>query len=250
MRTWPDIPGISVARLPEPGPGLAISIEEPDLAARLSPDIRRDVDAAWATLKRGNPRLFDGPMLTVLDYDVSAAHIRCARATYRYLAAAGWVQTGARMLGVNGILTGRDARGIQHALLARRGETTRVYPGMWEFAPAGGIDHGLSDQANQRAGAHFRVDAVRAALIAEGEEELGVALGGRAMRAVAICEDIHAPSVDVIVQIDIGDIDPANPPHRESCWEYSETRWLPLTNLPTFPSLSLMTQALIRFLWP
>src|SRR5690606_8572250 len=96
VKTWPDIPGIRigplpVARLSEPGSDLTITIEEPDLASRLSPDIRRDVDAAWATLQRGNPRLFDGPILTVLDHDLGAPdrppHIRCARATYRHLAA-------------------------------------------------------------------------------------------------------------------------------------------------------------------
>ncbi len=46
---------------------------------------------------------------------------------------------GVRLLGVKGAVLARDPLGRRHVALARRHPDTRVYPGMWEIAPGGGI---------------------------------------------------------------------------------------------------------------
>lgn len=98
------------------------------------------VDAAWEALCRRVPRAHDGPMLHVLGTSRNGhggVSIHCIRTSYRFHAVMReGLDTGVRPLGVKAVCTAPDGR----VLMARRGEGTLNYPGMWEFAPAGSLE--------------------------------------------------------------------------------------------------------------
>ncbi len=102
------------------------------------------VDAAWEELRRRVPRAHDGPMLHVLGTSRNGhggVSIHCIQSSYRFHAVAReGLDTGIRPLGVKAVCFAPGG----NVLLARRGEATLNYPGMWEFAPAGTLEPGVA----------------------------------------------------------------------------------------------------------
>ncbi len=98
------------------------------------------IEATWAKLTEANPRLFDGPILALAQFNPATGAVVCRRDTYRRLTVQGEVETGVVLMAVNGVITARDRAGVEHVLLGRRSVSTRMYGGMWELIPAGGLE--------------------------------------------------------------------------------------------------------------
>ncbi|MBL8759091.1 MAG: hypothetical protein JNK35_11740 [Phycisphaerae bacterium] len=249
-RTWPDIPGQFVTPV-EAG---AVRVEIVPRGARTGTDEGLDEGdhAHWAGLCASNPRYHDGDILSVARIAADGGGIECVPDRFKRLA----VQRddrdlGVRLLGVKGMIVGRDQGGGEHVLIARRGPQTRVYHDQWEIAPAGGIDGVVDRSALARAAAGGRVDlgtrVVIDALAEEGREELGLEIDPAWCRPVCIVRDEVARSVDVIVRVDWPKpIDP----RRAVCgggaggggglcaggngWEYTDSAWLARADAPGF----------------
>jgi len=179
---------------------------------------------AWRELLDGNDRLHDGPIWSVVELSPAALVVRAER--YKRLC----VQVdsrvgdlGVRVLGVKGLLTGTDKHGTRRVLIARRGSATRIYQGLWELAPAGGVD----------VRAALSPGALVATLRGELREELGEhaaeVVEGVAPVFVAAVIDPIALSVDVIAQLAWpAVVDPrAGLCADAACsWEYVDLAWV------------------------
>jgi len=186
---------------------------------------------AWAELCDANPSLHDGPIWTV--DDATAGQLTVRKARYRHLALqrhADMEDLGIRLLGVRGITVAMRA-GEPHILIARRGWRVRIYPNMWETAPAGGVD----------AHADLSEQLAAQTLVNEARQELGVdaASSLSSVRFVALLHDPTAQSVELVAVLAWPvplDEDWRLPPHREEAWEYSAAKWVPLTRIPRLMS--------------
>ncbi len=183
-----------------------------------------EVVAAWEAMGAANPRLYNGPVLSVVSIDLERAEITCRRDEFRRLAVQPRVRTGVRVLSVTGVVTSRDASGREHVLLGRRGVSTRVYPGLWELGPAGGIPVPAPTirELDERA--------IREQVLAEAAEEVGIAL--RPGPIVALARDWIACSDDIVVRCEADGVGSVGSPG--SPWEYDETRWVPVVEVPAF----------------
>lgn len=224
---WPDLPRLAL--IPA-GPRLSIRIEPGTPGA----DPGAAADSAWAQMCAENDRLHDGPILAVRSIDGAASTITCARSRYRELAlqhhpAVG--DRGVRMLGVKGLITGRDRAGREHVLIARRGPQTRIYGGLWELCPGGGVDV----PADASTISH---DDLARTVVHEAEQEMGVKLAAADCRPpAALVQDDTAFSLDLIVPVAWpGTVDP----RRGLCaadgceWEYLDAAWLALQEVGAF----------------
>lgn len=203
-----------------------------------TPRHTRDTDALasrWAALCAANPHYHDGPILAVTSLDVEAdavARVHAHVDSYRRLAVQPEVRTGVRLLGVTAIITALDDAGDVAVLLARRSQSVRMYPDLWELGPSGGVNVPPAT-----------VDTLDAPMLAraafdEIEEEIGesaaVLLGGPANFApLAIVRDDMAFSDDIILRM----INPAPQSLRaaiSTSWEYAQVQWVPLRELETW----------------
>lgn len=174
-----------------------------------------------------NPRLFDGPILALHAIDPASttlharpdrfAHVACARQDRA-------VPT--TILSVTGIVRA-TVDGRPCVLLARRGGATRSYPGMWEFAPAGGL-HAVHGPA------HLGLEHVLSTLRDELAEEVGItaALQTPAVRAVVL--DGLARSADIVVEAWLAGTPRPVTPAGEHHWECQAARWQPIETLGAF----------------
>lgn len=205
---------------------------EPD--AR-DPALAAQVAERFARARAANPALHDGPTLCVVGLALDAApgapaapsassapsvhaHLAVQRGCYRHLVAqasalAPGLELGVYTLGVKGLILGADRAGRSHVLIARRAGWTRMYPGLWESAPAGGVT--LDDDAISADPADV-AHAVAATLAAEAHEELGLTIPPPALadaRPVALVRDPAARSIDLFIRVRWpGVITPARPP--------------------------------------
>jgi hypothetical protein len=212
------------------GAGLRPLVEIASSVAASSDKLTADVDRAWRELCAVNDSLYDGPILRVRSADAQTGSIVCERSTFRHLATAGRLGRDVRQLGVVGWLIGCDrTTGEEHVLLGRRGASTRVYPGLWENAPSGGVPGVPLNLASLEAGALY------AALSDEAEEELGIALPAFDSGPVAFDSWIHDPvarSLDLVVCVDVGMIDAGRLPclasggEPDDQREYIDSSWL------------------------
>lgn len=214
------------------------------------------VASRWAALRAGNPRYFDGPVLSVLSIgrderpDRGAwTRIACRRGRYSHLAAqnpgAGFVETYTDQLSVTAVVTGRDAAGREHVLLGRRGESTRIYGGMWELGPSGGVDAPAAGVSTLEE--HELAKQVRS----EVEEELGGSVRVDVGETPCMTYDAVARSWDVVARCR------AIGPVRAGAaaagnWEYGRSEWVPVDAVGAFDALhagSIIapTRALLRF---
>lgn len=244
MSDQPSIAGVRIWALP---PGVPLRIDVEPASAPGAPAHAARVDAAWADLRRANPRLYDGPILSVVAFAPQQAHVVCRRESYKWLAVQDTVPTGVHQLGVSGAITVRDHDGRECVLLGRRSPATRTHGGLWELAPSGGLD------PPPGAGPCTLGPAdILAALAAESREELGMTLDWSSADLVAIYRDDLAHNDDVVACLRLADpLDPANPPRTLSAWEYTEICWLPIDEAADFDardaaSVRPPTRALLR----
>lgn len=208
----------------EPGeasslPGLSVRID-PHAPPAASAEVKRE----WALMCDANPRLHDGPVLSVVWFDPDGEAMLARPDTYQRLAVQPRVRTGVRMLGVTALLAARDERGREHLLLGRRGERTRIYGGMWELGPAGGLDswHAGQQEIDPAAIVDQAADEVM--------EEVGLEVAGGSI--VGVVRDDIACSYDVVVKIDAGDLRAARA--RPDGWEYTEVAWISMEEAKVF----------------
>ena len=162
-----------------------------------------EVDEAWARLRARVPRAHDGPMLHVLGHSRNGhggVTLHCVQSSYRFHAVGReGMDTGIRPLGVKAVCLTPGA-GV---LVARRGQGTLNYPGLWEFAPAGTLEPGV---------------APADMILRELREETGWAAAS-APAARALLFDPGARSWEIVFAIDV--VPPAVP---VESWECEELR--------------------------
>lgn len=241
--TYDDIPGIEIWPVDA---SVHVEVARDGVPEAATPD--SPVGREWARLRAANPRLFDGTLLSVRGFDVTSRQILAKRERYQRLAVQPVAQTGVRLLAVTALLIqgdGADAR----VLLGRRGDHVRMYPGMWEIGPSGGVD------SPPLSVDRLDVDHLRSHLADEIAEELGPGafdvLGAAVDSAhpVALTRDHAARSDDVcfVVRAD-GRLNTHDPN-----WEYSDVRWLTLKDAAAFntsqpEAIIPPTRSLMRFL--
>jgi hypothetical protein len=210
------------------------------------------VDAAWAKLVASNPRYFDGPILSVVHLphealaeamhdapeqsrrgeaptDTPRFEVLARRDRFARLAVQPSVATGVRILSVTAALLARDASRREWVMLGRRSRATRVYGGMWELAPSGGLH---DPPAAIRSLDH---DAILSHLADEVMEEAGLHVTGG--QAVAIARDHKAMSDDIVFACDVGSLEDAGARAHAANWEYDEVRWIATDSIAPFDAL-------------
>ncbi|MCC6676071.1 MAG: hypothetical protein IT436_02900 [Phycisphaerales bacterium] len=209
IEVWGCGPG-DLVEAARPGP-LSIRIDH-----RGPPEASAEVRREWASMCAANPRLHNGPVLSVVWFDAEQGSMLTRPDTYQRLAVQPRVRTGVRMLGVTALLIARDEAGREHALLGKRGGSVRVYGGRWELGPAGGLDswHPGQQVIDPAAIVEQAADEV--------QEEAGLAVSGGSI--IGLVRDEIACSYDVIVRIDAGDLRAARA--RPDGWEYTEVAWV------------------------
>ncbi len=241
-RSWPDLPGISVWAWP-PERGLRIRIEQhPPGPAR--PEVSARIESEWARQSAANPRLFDGPVLSVVRME-PGEDIRVRRDSYKRLAVQPAVETGVEQLSVTGVVLCRDAAGTDRVFVGRRSRQTRIYGDMWELGPSGGVDPPSWNRA-ELAEADLIFQLQR-----EFAEETGYAAPLSDIRAHAICQDQVARSCDIVFVCRVDDPGPSPAADAER-WEYDRFQWIPLASIPELYQLHggqiiPPTRALFRF---
>ncbi len=243
--------GVRIEALPA-GVWLRAEVAPPGPRAH-APEQAARIDALWERLCRDNDRLYDGPILRTVSVDVESGVLLCRRDTFRSLAASAQLGLGVRQLGVMGVVTGRDRAARERVLLARRSAQTRIYPGLWELAPSGGVSPPAPSVGALGPG------DLAAALADEADEELGLSFAGAAVRPLAILRDDAACSDDVALRVELpGVIDPrrgACAGEREALdrWEYLDAAWVALDEVGAFArehgaAIAPPTLAMLRWL--
>jgi hypothetical protein len=175
----------------------------------LAPALEEDppgLEEEWRRRCAANPNLHDGPLVEVLA--VEPGRIAARRTTYRRFVAGPAVGRPVLALGVTGVCV----RGGE-VLLGRRGPGVRIYGGLWETAPRGGVEPG--------PGGSLSEGELTACLEAEGREELGPSFRALAWRALAAVRDGPAGSLDLCFLVELAG-DPGGP----AAWEYDDRRWV------------------------
>jgi ADP-ribose pyrophosphatase YjhB (NUDIX family) len=179
-----------------------------------------EVVQRWEALGANNPRLYNGPVLSVRHIDSRRGIIRCRRDTYQRLIVQPQVQTGVQQLSVTGVLIARDQAGRPAVLLGQRSGETRMYAGLWELGPAGGIEPPRGTQLDH--------EALVAQLHREIQEETSLHTAGDAEALAIVCDPL-ARSHDIALRMDLG----SAPPLTQRGWEYQNVRWVRLDELPS-----------------
>lgn len=202
----------------------ALSIEISPLdPPKASPEVVRE----WDRIVAANPRVYNGPHLSVVSIDFDEAKLHCRRDTFQRLIVQPRVRTGMRLLAVSALVVARDADGREHVLLGTRGASVRIYPNMWEFGPAGGV---TPPHASVRT---LGENDLKRNLREEMEEEIGVVFP--VGEPLMIVRDAVAFSDDIVFRCDAGELEAARRAMGEpSNWEHSETRWVAVDDLGAF----------------
>lgn len=186
------------------------------------------VQREWDRLCAINPRLYDGPLLAVVSIDAERNLIAARRDRFARLAVQPRVPTSVRILSVTGVLTARDGAGREHVLLGRRGTGTRVYDGMWELGPSGGLGvppAGVTSLDESAILSHL-ADELSEEIGLSLEDGPGTGMRGRRAQAVGITRDFIASSDDIVFVLDVGAMEEVSRRVGPANWEYSETQWL------------------------
>lgn len=216
----------------------ALRVEIGPGRAATDPGTEERIAAAWRRMTGANPRLFNGPILSVRGFDPApdgrpGGVLHAAVDEYRRLAVQPEVPTGTRQLSVTGLLVARDSGGREHVCLGRRSHQTRMYGGLWELAPSGGVD-----PPGAGAGSLGGEDLWRA-LVREIEEELALPATPEPVEIVALIADPASFSVDALVRAEVpmpaeSLIARARGASSHERWEYESVRWVPLADLLAF----------------
>ncbi len=123
------------------------------------------------------------------------------------------------ILSVTGVIIATSDT-VPQVLLARRGRQTRSYPGMWEFAPAGGLGEPQSPT--------FGIEGVLPTLAAELNEEVGIADPLCDQQTIGLVVDPHARSVDIVIRAEVANGLPSLRTDGAHAWECIDARWVPI----------------------
>lgn len=191
------------------------------------PDRDPAIQAAWNDAARQNPRLFDGPILAVQTVDPASNTIRATPERFAHVVCSrDWTTLTTTILSVTGIIEAN--RGGQPCILvARRGPSTRSYPGMWEFAPAGGL-HPVANTSV--LGLNHVLRTLRAELL----EEVGIDVPLQNVQPIAVVADPTARSMDIAVRAQLPGEAPKPRIQGEHAWECSEATWVPISEVARF----------------
>ncbi len=259
------------AWLTSPGTPLSADIVEP--ASSPETPLPEDDPAEWNAMRLENPRLHDGGILRVVAFDPHTHRFRVAPAAYRDFAlqerrlARTWATQPPSvprrfdpslvwLLGVKGFIIGKDCLGSEYLLIARRAGQTRVYPSLWEAAPAGGIDlPSLDPHAPAASLDAFNLhDRVLHTLRNEAHEELGLPIDVRDAFPVVVVQDSIARSFDIFVRLDLTGV--ADPRQCPTCftaadrWEYIDAAWLARADAASFASTGALSPPTLAALRP
>lgn len=245
MTTFPhSFPGVTIwPHAPGREPEIVIERGTPGDASDAAA-----VEAAWARMTAANPRLFDGPILSLASFDPGAGRVACRRETYKRLSVRGAVDTGVVLVAVNAVLIARDAGGEEHVLLGRRSPQVRMYGGMWELAPAGGLDPPAEDCAT------LGPAALRAQLRRELREEAGLDHGLDDAAPIAFYSDAAATSFNIVLRVELRTpLAALTAAAGDRHWDCDAVTWLARADAPAFDreragDLIAPTRALLRFI--
>ena len=238
------IPGVEAWPLSSANGPIRISIaREPSGSDIAAPNAR--IAARWSTLCAANPRLFDGPILTVLHFDPSLNTILARRGNYASLAVQPEVPTGTKLLSTTAVLTATDSLDRRFALLGKRSRQTRIYGNMWELGPSGGLP------VPPAAIEHLTAREVLAGLSDEVHEEVGITVNQG--QIIAYTRDAIAHSDDIVLHCDLGSLEEATQQVGPANWEYQEVLWLPIDSVQPFDEANAdtiipTTRAIFRLL--
>ncbi len=218
MSTFPHgFPGVTIWPSRE---GTRPSVGMDGSTPQRDPRAEARVEAAWSRLTAANRRLFDGPILALAGFDPETGRVACRRDSYKRLTVQGEAETGVVLLAVNGIVTARDREGREHVLLGRRSTSTRMYGGMWELIPAGGLEPPHGDSPD------LPVDHLLHQLSLELREEAGLNAKIEHATPIAFYRDQFARSFNIVfaaaLPMPIEDI-----PLTERDWDCDAVWWLP-----------------------
>lgn len=202
------------------------------------------VREAWEKLCAANPRHFDAPILSVLYVDGERNEVRARRDRYMRLAVQPLVQTGVRLLAVTGVLVARDASGREHVLLGKRARDARIYGGMWELGPSGGLQAPPEVVTELDTGMLFRN------LAEEIDEEVGTIKIAYAS-ILGICRDHKAMSDDIVYFCGLESLEAVLESSGPKNWEYAATQWVATDVLRAWEEVNEViapTRALFRAL--
>lgn len=187
------------------------------------------VETRWRAMCHQNPRLFDGPILSVraIASRDSMREVSARRSSYKLLAVQNEVQTGTDQLSVTAVVHGSDASGRPHVLLGRRGAGTRIYGGRWELGPSGGIDPPAPGADT------LDTEAVHRQVHEEVREEMGGDLNVRTDALVAMTYDPIARSYDFVIRC-TALVPVTAAATGTKTWEYHGALWLPIDECPVF----------------
>jgi 8-oxo-dGTP pyrophosphatase MutT (NUDIX family) len=199
------------------------------LVASTPPPEDDRVERVWGRLKQQNPKLFGGGVYSVLRFSMVRGEIKAAYDLYKRLVVQPEVETGVSQLSVSALAIGPDPEKRPCVLLGQRGEQTRIYGGMWQICPAGGVDP-PENASDLRDLVHTDVEG---ALRREFDEEVGFAAPAGVLAPVAIVHDKVARSYDVVLAADFAHL-PEPRPRNGSGWEHMAFEWVPIAQLPRF----------------
>lgn len=207
-----------------------------DIAGDAPPIATPAVTKRWEAMRSEKPRLFNGPVLSYTGYrdGVVSAH----RDSYQRLAVQehdpAIVAPPVMQLSVTGIVTALDEQSTRHVLVGKRSHATRIYGGMWELGPSGGIDAPPLSQRSLDGLDVFRQ------LVVEMREETGLPADPDPGPIVAITIDSVATSADLVMRIDltrpVDEIVAHTDRSSEHGWEYETTRWIECHEFERFVS--------------
>ncbi|MFT5424186.1 MAG: 8-oxo-dGTP pyrophosphatase MutT (NUDIX family) [Phycisphaerales bacterium] len=215
----------------------------------------QEFERRWAGLCAANPRLFNGPILAYNAFDASTSTVRAHTSDYKHLAVQrdfdSRLPGGTTILSVTGILTATAQGNTRCVCVAQRSHSTRVYGGLWELAPSGGIDvpggidsPGEIDTPRDSSLLAFDGELAATALKTELKEELGLepyTCDWSAARILGLVLDERSGSLDIMFHVEHRPPRSAQPipiglwpASGGSSWEYEAVRWVPLIELADF----------------
>lgn len=168
----------------------------------------------WRNMQSANPRLFDGPLLTLRHINCNTGTLTLQRDTYMPYAVQPHIDTDTISLGVTAILA--HGAGAQTAyLFGKRAAKTHMYPNQWELGPSGAVA--------PPDGASLTLRHLHNQLTHELNEEIGLALPLTDANAVPMCVvlDPIARSIDIVMLITLADL-----PTLAVNWEYQSVAWV------------------------
>lgn len=217
IRLWPITRlSIDTAATPEPDPAQAAAVE-----------------SHWDAMRAASPRLHDGRIVRVLACEPPT--LRVVFDTYKRFAVGAAVPTGVLALGISGVVT-RRRNGREEILLGRRSPQTRIYGGLWETAPRGGVD--VSPAATT-----LTLADIARQFHEELHEETGI-VATSTPTPIAVVFDEFARTYDVVLRIEV----PADTEAAPREWEYTQTAWKTLDESNELDALSPPTRSLIDWL--